>query len=381
MIQLNWFNVSLIVGAVQSAFLLINISFLKKSHASNGLLKLLLSVIGISLILRLAYSPELYYSFPHLCIVADFVMFVFGPIYYLYVVRLLYENTHLNFRITIHFIPLLIFLVSIGYLFKFSASELVTKDMKGEMDGYYIVILSGAIMQIGAYLVLTLKEMAAYRDRFEQLYSVDSKVNFVNTTTGLMILGLLFWSVAFVASLFLPSSYAFLTNLSYQLAFLGLSLLVFVIGYFAIRQPEILRVTIEKKDKYSGVMIDESEMTRIRKKLESLFDDKKIYLKEDLSLNNLARSIGVNHTHLSRVINESYGKNFFDFVNSYRLKEFIKLAKSEEYNNYTLLGIAFEAGFKTKTTFNKFFKKELGTTPKEFLKKPDLEIQELLFNN
>ena len=79
--------------------------------------------------------------------------------------------------------------------------------------------------------------------------------------------------------------------------------------------------------------------------------------------------MGVNQTHVSRVINEGFEKNFFDYVNGYRVREFIDLASSEEYANYTLLGIAFEVGFRTKSTFNKSFKKETGRTPREYLKK------------
>jgi AraC-like DNA-binding protein len=68
---------------------------------------------------------------------------------------------------------------------------------------------------------------------------------------------------------------------------------------------------------------------------------------------------------LSRVINDGFGKNFFDFINTYRIEEFKRRADDPHYKNFTLLGIAYEVGFNSKSAFNRSFKKITGQTPRE----------------
>jgi len=77
--------------------------------------------------------------------------------------------------------------------------------------------------------------------------------------------------------------------------------------------------------------------------------------------------LGVLPNHLSQIINQYEEKNFYDFVNSYRVEEFITLAKKDIDKNFNLLGLAYEAGFNSKSSFNQVFKKITGKTPSEFL--------------
>ena len=72
--------------------------------------------------------------------------------------------------------------------------------------------------------------------------------------------------------------------------------------------------------------------------------------------------------HISEVLNQELKSNFNEFINSYRIESFIEYLKLKEYKNFTLFGIAQEAGFKSKTTFNSSFKKIKGLTPSEFRK-------------
>jgi AraC-like DNA-binding protein len=65
-------------------------------------------------------------------------------------------------------------------------------------------------------------------------------------------------------------------------------------------------------------------------------------------------------------LNEKHKKNLYTFVNEYRVKEVIERFSDPKYNNYTILAIAFDAGFNSKTTFNSIFKNHTGLTPSEF---------------
>lgn len=87
----------------------------------------------------------------------------------------------------------------------------------------------------------------------------------------------------------------------------------------------------------------------------------------NLSLNELAQKLKMQPHLLSKVINDGFNKNFFDFINSYRIEEFKKLAKDKRYKHHTFVSLAFEVGFNSKTAFNRSFKKMTNQTPREYL--------------
>lgn len=93
----------------------------------------------------------------------------------------------------------------------------------------------------------------------------------------------------------------------------------------------------------------------------------------DLNLFKLAELTDLRSRYLSQLINQKSGKNFFDFVNSYRIKEFKSRVRQPENKHYTLLSIAFDCGFNSKATFNRVFKNQTGYTPSEFFINPGLE--------
>lgn len=95
--------------------------------------------------------------------------------------------------------------------------------------------------------------------------------------------------------------------------------------------------------------------------------EEKEYLNTSLTLRKLAEDIKIHPNQLSWLLNESLRQNFNEFLNRYRLKHFKKLAVSPNQNHLTILGLAYESGFNSKSVFNSFFKKEEGTTPKKWL--------------
>ena len=95
------------------------------------------------------------------------------------------------------------------------------------------------------------------------------------------------------------------------------------------------------------------------------------YLDPDLSLQSLAHKINIHPNQLSWLLNENIGKNFNEFINHYRVETFKTFSKDPKNTHKTLIGLAYESGFNSKTVFNTSFKKETGLTPKQFLEKQD----------
>lgn len=98
----------------------------------------------------------------------------------------------------------------------------------------------------------------------------------------------------------------------------------------------------------------------------SLVEEEELYKKQELTLNELAKAGGIHQKQLSFLINQFSGKNFFNFVNEFRVREAQELLVDENYNHLSFLGIAFEAGFNSKATFNATFKRITGQTPRQY---------------
>jgi AraC-like DNA-binding protein len=96
-----------------------------------------------------------------------------------------------------------------------------------------------------------------------------------------------------------------------------------------------------------------------------------LYKKSDLSINDLASRLGVHPNNLSQTINQKEKKNFYDFVNTYRFEEFKRLISLQKNQQYTLLSLAYDCGFSSKSSFNRYFKKATGQTPSEYSSTPE----------
>ena len=144
---------------------------------------------------------------------------------------------------------------------------------------------------------------------------------------------------------------------------------VSITGY-AQAQPNTGLVFREEEHKVENIQkekFNEFELETWKTKILKLMIDEKLYLQPELNLSDIANRLKTNISVLSGVVNNAFGKNFNDFVNEYRVKEFQERIQLPENKNITLLGIAFDCGFNSKATFNRSFKKFTGKAPKEFL--------------
>jgi AraC-like DNA-binding protein len=96
--------------------------------------------------------------------------------------------------------------------------------------------------------------------------------------------------------------------------------------------------------------------------------EKKSYLDPELTLSQLAKDLDIGRSQLSQLINDGIGDNFYDFINKYRVEQVKQLMTDPRVKHFSMLGIALEAGFKSKSTFNLIFKRFTGLTPTEYRK-------------
>jgi len=152
----------------------------------------------------------------------------------------------------------------------------------------------------------------------------------------------------------------------------GIVVFVFLIGFFGVRQAEIFKPVQLPADpdaqrkKYPKSGLTEETSNKLHQSLIQLMKESALYRKSDLSINDISSKLGVHANYLSQIINQKEKKNFYDFVNSYRFEEFKRMIAKQKNQQYTLLSLAYDCGFSSKSSFNRYFKKATGQTPSEY---------------
>ncbi len=167
---------------------------------------------------------------------------------------------------------------------------------------------------------------------------------------------------------------------AFALVGITLCLMLIAFGFYGFRQTAIfsnidagrmtdLKITMSEKASYSKSGLTSEKIEILANQLNKHMEKEKPFLNEDLNLTLLAEQSQISPPHLSQVINQYFQKNFYDFINQYRVEEAKKRLLSADYRHLSILGIAFDCGFKSKSSFNRYFKKYTGTAPSEFKKK------------
>jgi AraC-like DNA-binding protein len=105
-------------------------------------------------------------------------------------------------------------------------------------------------------------------------------------------------------------------------------------------------------------------------RLQEAMQRRSLHLRSGLTLQELAEEAGISPHNVSEVINTIAGQNFYDFVNGYRVEEAKRRLRDPQYRNLTILAIATDSGFNSKSVFNAFFKERTGQTPSQYRSTP-----------
>lgn len=147
----------------------------------------------------------------------------------------------------------------------------------------------------------------------------------------------------------------------------GCVLVVYLLSYSALVQPNLIRVP-KVAVRYQHSALSEEDKQRYLDQILNHMKTQRPYLQSTLTLDQFARELGINRMYVSQIINEQLGKNFSDFINEYRVEEAKQRLLDPAKAHYSVLGIAYEAGFNSKTVFNAAFKKATGQNPSDYRK-------------
>lgn len=296
---------------------------------------------------------------------------------YLYVVSLTFN---IAFRFSYFIKHSLFFILYSSGLVIFSAfcEKIAFKDsipyfMNGQSRGMLDFLTFPMAVVPVVYIVLCFLALKKYQKKLPEYYSALEKISLNWLKYILVSLIILFISVSLIIALgsklkSIPPDKIFKIVAVIQ------SLYVWCIIFFSLRQSLIFNQQVIMDDSAADkedIKTDSKDKTRsaeISERLLMFMETERPYLDEELSLQKLSLLVNISAHRLSEVINQDLNTNFYRLINAYRVEEVKRKLRNPEFDKYSILGIAFESGFNSKSTFNKIFKEETGMTPSEFKK-------------
>jgi AraC-like DNA-binding protein len=149
-------------------------------------------------------------------------------------------------------------------------------------------------------------------------------------------------------------------------AFLITLFLFYFITYRLVTAPKDILTSANNKYRLSN--LSKPDVQSKIDQLDGLMREQQLFKNPKLSASEVAEQLGISRQQLSEILNVHLETRFQDYLNQYRVEAFIKCLDQEDYKNYTLLGIATEVGFSSKSSFNATFKKLKGMTPSQYKK-------------
>lgn len=309
-------------------------------------------------------------------------LFFIGPILYFYTRSLLNPDFRLQKSDWFHFGPGFIYLSFI--LIVFLTDKIILRRYYFYADGRDMDLdfwyQFAGLLSMVYYLFLSLRRYQRYRQNAFDTVSFANAILFDWIPRFLMA----FIIVLFLRVLFFilnPEWGEFGSKFWYYLCFSILFYYISISGYVAAVRSELplqmslfqqanISLEVPKKIK----TIEESASNAVIENLEEwkqkviqLMEQDKLFENPSLTLNDVAKNLETTSKQVSQIINQGFQLNFNDFINEYRTKAVIEQLKSGEHQLKSLLGIALECGFNSKSTFNRAFKKVTQQTPKRFI--------------
>ena len=364
-----------LIGIILSVFLFFLLVLKRNKSTPDRILACWIAVIAIHQLLHYVEQSGAFFYYPHLLGLSFPLPLLHGILLFFYVSALTSEQSIRLKTALPHFIPFALLIVLAIPFYSLSGPEKVRVfAQEGEGFEWYSVIQLSLIVVSGlGYVAGSLVLIGKHRRRIQQQYSNTDKKNLnwlVYLSTGLGLI----WLLA-----------AFFDD---AVIFSGVVALVLFIGFFGISQlpifysPPALSQAAEKDapavpapeevspdaqvTRYAKSGLKEEEAARVYRRLKELMEQEALYKKSDLTLAELAAQIDIHPNYLSQVINEREQKNFYHYINGLRVEAFIRAATGPERRQYTLLALAYDCGFNSKSTFNKYFKQHTGKTPSAY---------------
>jgi len=386
--EINLLSVIYLIGAAQGVFLVVALLGRKISNKqANRYLAVFLFIFTLSLVDEFLFQSHYFYDYPHLIGLIWPLEYLYGPLFYFYVRELTSitppfsrkkDALHwlLFFLGVLLAIPTWILDPNHKITMLYGLEQAVTGEVfwANFFDGLTTLFI---VIQIAAYMRLSVRHLKYYRQSIRQTFSEIEKINLSWLMTLLWLL-LPLW-ILYIIDIFFSDGLGIGDQAGLSLHVM-LVIIIYGMGYMGLRQstifkieqasdilakPDTADVSVESK-KYSKSKLSDEQRKTLKAHLLAVMEDHEPYLENGVTLPQLASLMECTPNNLSQVINDGFGKTFFDFINGYRIIYAKRQLLSPE--RVAVLQVAMNAGFNSKSAFYAAFKKEVGMTPSQYRK-------------
>jgi len=314
---------------------------------------------------------------PNFFFVGSYAYFLDGPLLYFFVRSMLFKDFALKKNHALHLLPVICYFISM--IFMFYAKDYSTKHwlIKSQHIAYSFPYLyfeaAGRYIRL-IYAIFCFSLVLNYSKQLQHVYA---NLN-ISDVAWLKIMltsfvALFAWDAVLLsiklAELAVDNFNLDLLNVvglsSYYLNFAVINILIFLRFIFFSSVPSVNEApTFELKEDKPD-LVDQHVIANI----ERVMIEKKYYANPDITLDKLAAEVKLHPKKLSLAIKLHYHLNFYEFINSYRIKEAKRLLDDPEFAHKTITDVYFEVGFNSKSVFNSFFKRTEGITPSQYREK------------
>lgn len=404
----------LYIGLSQGLFAAFVVFTKRHKQTADRLLISWLLIICLKFLILLLYDE--YGEFFDAAFSQGFIPLSFGPFLYLYTKHITNEDARFGFRDILHAAP---FIILTAFYFAFFQDRVDFSDHKylarDEYLGVRILYAVGYFVSIFTYTALTYRSLYIYRRSIVNTFSFETTKN---------QLGWLYFTAGLITATFAFYFSIGLVNAvngrpivdSELMANIGLTIMTFSVSYFGIKQPALFRsreiyrpveddepvphpkpapgtetqepaapqaetaadgeTEEDEKEKYKRSGLKDEDAEEYIERLLAFMEKEKPYLDAEMTIQDLSAKINISKHHLTQILNNNIGKNFFTFVNEFRIEEVKRKLADPAFDHLTILGIAYDCGFNSKSSFNNIFKQYTGSTPSEY-KKQVMKIREV----
>ncbi|MEM8887010.1 MAG: AraC family transcriptional regulator [Bacteroidota bacterium] len=313
-------------------------------------------------------------------------LFLIGPVFYFYTQSLLNKSFKPRGMDYLHFLPAVLYLIF--SLIVFVTDKLILDEYYFYADGQDMDLDPwyqwAGLFSMLFYLILSLRYYRTYKNLAFQVTSYADAIlfqwlqRFLLAFLLILILRVLFFilnpewgqfgnkywyyicfSLLFYYIAINGYSSTIKSALSFQTSFLNNEKLVLL--------DEKVKHEIKPLPQTEGAKTEMEDLGEWKQKLEALMHSGNLYENPRLSLIDISSQLDTTPKQVSQIVNQGFQKNFNDFVNQFRTEALIQKLQNGDHRKQTLLSLALDVGFNSKSTFNRAFKKHQGQTPREFL--------------
>ena len=362
-------------GIIQGVLLAVLLLIRGKEHRPNRILGLLMVVVSVHLSLIMFEGSDFFSRNPHFSRITWLLPILYGPLILLFTKMVTQRREAFIKTDLMVFIPFGLYLILLIPYYVSSVDQKLfymndENSLYSDDFGLINQLSNGLHLAfIGISIFVYHKNTTLWKEVYSGMEIIRIKwlLSYLYITLAIILVSV----IVFYAKKFSISPLSIL----YPYHFFGIVILIYWIGYKALIKPEIFGLGIadqveeplvKEALRYETFLLDAEPAREIRNKMNRAMETDKLFLNPDLSLSQLADHIVSSRHHISQVLNVFMATNFYDYINNYRILEFKKKLDDPASQNYTLLGLAQESGFNSKTTFNAVFKKNTGMTPSEY---------------